>query len=181
MFGIFVILLAWIALWKLEVPYVGSGSLRDIKLVPFAPSGGAGGSAPVEVAINLVLFVPFGVYLGLSFAPNHKGMPIVPPQGRPDFLSRQVLMSRNVRGGPLVDAAMGGLNYQIEHHLFPSMPRPNLRRAQPIIRAYCERAVVSYAEVGLVESWGIVVRHLNAVGLRAEDTFSCPMAQQLRA
>ncbi len=90
-------------------------------------------------------------------------------------------MSRNVRGGPLVDAAMGGLNYQIEHHLFPSMPRPNLRRAQPIIRAYCERAGVSYAEVGLVESWGIVVRHLNAVGLRAEDTFSCPMAQQLRA
>lgn len=65
MFGIFVILLAWIVLWKLEVPYVGSGSLRDIKLVPFAPSGGAGGSAPVEVAINLVLFVPFGVYLGL--------------------------------------------------------------------------------------------------------------------
>ena len=61
-------------------------------------------------------------------------------------------MSRNVRGGPLVDLAMGGLNYQIEHHLFPSMPRPNLRRAQPIIRAYCDEHGVSYAEVGLVES-----------------------------
>ena len=138
------------------------------------PFGKASAFLGLELAV-------FGLCLGASFAPNHKGMPIVPPQGRPDFLSRQVLMSRNVRGGPLVDAAMGGLNYQIEHHLFPSMPRPNLRRAQPIIRAYCERAGVSYAEVGLVESWGIVVRHLNAVGLRAEDTFSCPMAQQLRA
>jgi hypothetical protein len=29
----------------------------------------------------------------------------------------------------LVDFALGGLNYQIEHHLFPSMPRPSLRRA----------------------------------------------------
>ena len=138
------------------------------------PFGKASAFLGLELAV-------FGLCLGASFAPNHKGMPIVPPQGRPDFLSRQVLMSRNVRGGPLVDAAMGGLNYQIEHHLFPSMPRPNLRRAQPIIRAYCDRAGVSYAEVGLVESWGIVVRHLNAVGLRAEDTFSCPMAQQLRA
>ncbi len=123
----------------------------------------------------------FGLCLGASFAPNHKGMPIVPPDARPDFLSRQVLMSRNVRGGPVVDFAMGGLNYQIEHHLFPNMPRPNLRRAQPIVRAHCERLGVSYTEVGLLSSWGIVVRHLNRVGLRAEDTFACPMAERLRA
>jgi fatty acid desaturase len=42
----------------------------------------------------------------------------------------------------VVDFLMGGLNYQIEHHLFPSMPRPNLRRAQPLVRAFCaERGV----------------------------------------
>ena len=123
----------------------------------------------------------FGLCLGASFAPNHKGMPIVPPGGRPDFLSRQVLMSRNVRGGPVVDFAMGGLNYQIEHHLFPSMARPNLRRAQPLAVRPHDRLGVDYTEVGLVESWVIVVRHLNAVGLRAEDTFDCPMALQLRA
>jgi fatty acid desaturase len=123
----------------------------------------------------------FGICLGGSFAPNHKGMPIVPPGGRPDFLSRQVLMSRNVRGGPVVDFAMGGLNYQIEHHLFPSMPRPNLKRAQPMIRAHCERLGVTYTEVGLFASWVIVVRHLNRVGLRAEDTFDCPMARRMRS
>ncbi len=49
----------------------------------------------------------FGLCLGGSFAPNHKGMPIVPPTMKIDFLQRQVLMSRNVRGGVLVDFAMG--------------------------------------------------------------------------
>ena len=76
----------------------------------------------------------FGLYLGCSFAPNHKGMPTLTEADRLDFLRRQVLTSRNVRGGCLVDFVLGGLNYQIEHHLFPSMPRPNLRHAQPIVR-----------------------------------------------
>jgi fatty acid desaturase len=117
----------------------------------------------------------FGVLLGAAFAPNHKGMPIVPATTRLDFLQRQVLTSRNIRGGPVVDAAMGGLNYQIEHHLFPSMPRPNLRRARPHVRAYCAEVGVPYTETGLLESYGIVVRHLNAVGLGARDPFLCPL------
>ena len=61
--------------------------------------------------------------MGCSFAPNHKGMPTIAPEEELDFLRRQVLTSRNVRGGLLTDFALGGLNYQIEHHLFPSMPR----------------------------------------------------------
>jgi fatty acid desaturase len=73
----------------------------------------------------------FGLYLGVSFAPNHKGMPILRREDKHDFLRRQVLTARNVRGGWFTDLALGGLNYQIEHHLFPSMPRPSLRRSQP--------------------------------------------------
>jgi fatty acid desaturase len=107
-------------------------------------------------------------------------MPIVPASMRLDFLRRQVLMSRNVRGGLVVDFALGGLNYQIEHHLFPSMPRPNLRRVQPLVREYCARHGVSYTEVGLLESYGIVVNYLNNVGLHARDPFGCPLAAQLR-
>jgi fatty acid desaturase len=91
-------------------------------------------------------------------------MPIVPPGGRPDFLSRQVLMSRNVRGGPVVDFAMGGLNYQIEHHLFPSMPRPHLRLARPLVRAHCEELGIPYAETGLVDSYRQALLHLHEVG-----------------
>jgi fatty acid desaturase len=137
------------------------------------PPGLAAGFFAVQMGL-------FGLLLGGSFAPNHKGMPIVPASMRLDFLRRQVLMSRNVRGGLVVDFALGGLNYQIEHHLFPSMPRPNLRRVQPLVREYCARHGVSYTEVGLLESYGIVVNYLNNVGLHARDPFGCPLAAQLR-
>ncbi|HEX5205551.1 MAG TPA: acyl-CoA desaturase [Actinoplanes sp.] len=104
----------------------------------------------------------FGVYLGLTFAPNHKGMPH--PDGSEDFLRKQVLTSRNVRGSRLVDAALGGLNYQIEHHLFPAMPTPNLRKAQPIVQQFCEETGVSYEMTSLTDSYAQALRHLHEVG-----------------
>lgn len=119
------------------------------------------GKALVFLAVHQGLF---GVYLGCTFAPNHKGMPTLGPGERLDFLRRQVLTSRNVRGGRLVDFAMGGLNHQIEHHLFPSMPTPNLRRARPIVRAYCGQLGVAYYETGLVSSYAQTLRHLHRVG-----------------
>jgi len=119
----------------------------------------------------------FGVYMGMSFAPNHKGMPLVPQGAKLDFLRRQVLMSRNIRGNRTLDFLMGGLNYQIEHHLFPSMPRPHLRRAAPTIRAFCEEYGVHYTETGLFRSYAIVTRHINRVGLGDKDPFACPLLE----
>jgi fatty acid desaturase len=106
----------------------------------------------------------FGLYLGVSFAPNHKGMPILAAGDNCDFLRRQVLTSRNVRGGWLTDLALGGLNYQIEHHLFPSMPRPNLRRSQPLISEFCRQQGLPYCEASLLGSYAQALGHLNAVG-----------------
>jgi fatty acid desaturase len=128
-----------------------------------------------------VQFGLFGLYMGSVFAPNHKGMPLVPRDAKIDFLRRQVLMSRNIRGNWLIDKFMGGLNYQIEHHLFPSMPRPNLRRLQPTVRAFCTRRGIAYTETSLHQSYGIVIRHLNKVGLAATDPFQCPLASQYRS
>ncbi|QIX27702.1 acyl-CoA desaturase [Nocardioides sp. JQ2195] len=121
-------------------------------------------SPGLAVAFIVVNQAVFGVYLGCSFAPNHKGMPTLTGDREPDFLRKQVLTSRNVRGGPVTDIALGGLNYQIEHHLFPSMPCANLRRARPIVREHCAALGVDYAETGLVESYGIALRHMHAVG-----------------
>jgi fatty acid desaturase len=123
----------------------------------------------------------FGLLLGGAFAPNHTGMPIVPHNEKIDFLRRQVLMSRNIRGGWATNFALGGLNYQIEHHLFPSMPRPNLRRAQPIVRDFCASHRVTYTETSLLSAYRIVVRYLNQVGLGASDPFRCPLVVQYRA
>jgi fatty acid desaturase len=106
----------------------------------------------------------FGLYLGLSFAPNHKGMEMLAPGDRLDFLRSQVLTSRNVRGGPVTDFLLGGLNHQIEHHLFPSMPTSALPRARTLVRAHCETLGLPYTETGLIDSYRQALRHLHAVG-----------------
>ncbi|WP_376765722.1 fatty acid desaturase family protein [Agromyces agglutinans] len=134
----------------------------------------------LAVAFLLVQLGVFGVYMGASFAPNHKGMPLIPRGARVDFLERQVLTSRNIRGGRLIDASMGGLNYQIEHHLFPSMARPALARTQQIVREYCRENDIPYTETGLFQSYGIVIDYLNRVGLAARDPFDCPMVSAYR-
>jgi fatty acid desaturase len=121
--------------------------------------------SPVKaVVFILVQQGLFGLYLGASFAPNHKGMPILRREDDHDFLRRQVLTSRNVRGGWFTDLALGGLNYQIEHHLFPSMPRPSLSRSQPLIREFCQQQGLPYCQASLVGSYAQALRYLHAVG-----------------
>jgi fatty acid desaturase len=109
----------------------------------------------------------FGIYLGCSFAPNHKGMRMLSKDEEMDFLRRQVLTSRNVTGGVPVGMLLGGLNWQIEHHLFPSMHRPNLRRAVPIVREFCENHGLPYAEANLLRSYQLAMGHLHDVGTSA--------------
>jgi fatty acid desaturase len=124
--------------------------------------------SPVKAIVFMVVQQGlFGLYMGASFAPNHKGMPILQLADNDDFLRRQVLTSRNVHGGWLTDLALGGLNYQIEHHLFPSMPRPSLRKSQPLIREFCQRHGLPYAQASFAGSYAQALRYLNAVGRQA--------------
>lgn len=121
----------------------------------------------------------FGVYMGASFAPNHKGMPIIDPSARLDFFTKQVRTSRNIRGGWWATWLMGGLNYQVEHHLFPSMPRLHLSKAREVVREYCAANDVPYTETSLGRSYMIVIEYLNRVGLSAgADPFDCPATAQ---
>jgi len=105
-----------------------------------------------------------GLYMGSAFAPNHKGMLVLSEHEKLDFFRRQVLTSRNVSGGPVVETLLGGLNYQIKHHLFPAMPRPCLRRCRTLVRAFCTQTGVFYSEKGLLGSYGDVLRTLHAAG-----------------
>ena len=106
----------------------------------------------------------FGLYLGATFAPNHKGMPILDAGSEhPDFLRRQVLTSRNITGGRLTALGLGSLNFQIEHHLFPSMPSANLRRCRPLVRRFCAEHAVAYTETGLFDSYRRVLRYLGNI------------------
>jgi fatty acid desaturase len=136
------------------------------------------GMAFAFLAVQLAVF---GVYMGASFAPNHIGMEIVPAGAKLDFLSKQVLTGRNVRGGFWMTAFMGGLNFQIEHHLFPSMSRPHLRRARTLVREACAREGIPYTETSLRRAYLIVLTYLREIGLYSGlATFDCPMVGQYR-
>jgi fatty acid desaturase len=116
------------------------------------------------LAFLVVQQAVFSVYLGISFAPNHKGMPIIETASEAGFARRQVVTARNVSGGWLTTFMLGGLNYQIEHHLFPSMPRPNLRRVQGLVRDFCAANELGYSEEGFVETFRQITQHMSDAG-----------------
>jgi len=105
----------------------------------------------------------FGFYMALVFAPNHKGMLVVRKDEAIDFLRLQVLTARNVKAHPITDFWYGGLNYQIEHHLFPSLARNQLRAAQVIIRRFCAEKGISYHETSMFQSYVEILEYLHIV------------------
>jgi fatty acid desaturase len=106
----------------------------------------------------------FGFYLGVSFLTNHVGMPTLSGTDDLGFLRRQVLTSRNLSGRAFTGFLFGGLDTQIEHHLFPSMPRANLRRARKLVRPFCLERRIDYAEQSPRRAWGEVLGHLRRAG-----------------
>ena len=114
------------------------------------------------VAFLLVNNVLTGLYMGTSFATNHKAMPLM--SEKLDFLHMQVLTARNVKSNLLTDLWYGGLNYQIEHHLFPSMPRNNYGKANKIIKAFCQRHSIEHYETGVFQTYKEIFRHFHQVG-----------------
>ncbi|MFC0114052.1 fatty acid desaturase family protein [Kibdelosporangium aridum] len=132
--------------------------------------------SPLQAILFIVVHQGLmGIYLGCSFAPNHKGMPILTKEQQVDHLRKQVLTSRNISGGRWVDGLLGGLNYQIEHHLFPHMPRPNLRRAQPIVENFCARHGIPYSKATLRNSYAQVLRHLHDAGAPLRNRTAAPV------
>ena len=112
------------------------------------------------IAVNQLMT---GLYIGSTFAPNHKGMLVLDGKTQLDFLRKQVLTSRNVKSSPVNDILYGGLNYQIEHHLFPSMPRNRLKEAQKIVIPFCKAHSISYHETGVVQSQREILQYLHQV------------------
>jgi fatty acid desaturase len=128
------------------------------------PSAFLGWSWLITFVIAQVLA---GLYLALVIAPNHKGMPTWPAGTPLSFVQRQVLSSRNNPPHPLTDFVFGGLNYQIEHHLFPTMPRAHFRAARRLVRPFCAQQGLTYEELGVWRAWRLVLSELQRVGVRA--------------
>lgn len=87
-----------------------------------------------------------GYTLALVFALNHNGMPVITEEKAEsmEFFEIQVVTGRDVSLSPIGDWFMGGLNYQIEHHVFPNMPRHNLPKVKPMVKALCQKYNINY-------------------------------------
>ena len=123
---------------------------------------------PGAALVNyLVMSAMVGVYLAALFIPNHVGMPIVSTDSPLGYVSRQVMTSRNFGRSALVAFLAGGLDSQIEHHLIPNVPHVRLRRARGVVREFCARHDLPYAQKGYVEIWRDVLAQFDRVGRTA--------------
>ena len=92
-----------------------------------------------------------GLYMGITFAPNHKGEKINDEHEEITWL-HQITSTRDLRPNWFVFHFFGGLNFQIEHHLFPGMPRMHYWKAQSIVKAFCARNNIEFSETSFFGS-----------------------------
>ncbi|MGV3570380.1 MAG: fatty acid desaturase family protein [Ramlibacter sp.] len=130
--------------------------LFGLALHALGPAGAA--------AFLSVHYVLAGLYLGAVFSCNHYGLPVLPPGSDLPEPDRTLRVTRNVRTGRLGDYLFGGLNYQIEHHLQPGLPRHALRAAAARTREWCRAGGRTYHETGWRDAMRAVFTQLHAAG-----------------
>jgi len=123
-----------------------------------------------------------GLFLALVFGLGHNGMATYDAETRPDFWKLQVTTTRNITGGHgfpqfFVDWLCGGLQYQVDHHLFPMMPRHNLAKCHKLVESFCKEWGVQYHEADLVVGTIEVLQHLAKVS----DDFLVDMINEFPA
>ncbi|KAM9807496.1 acyl-CoA 6-desaturase [Neosynchiropus ocellatus] len=81
-----------------------------------------------------------------------------------DWLTMQLQATCNVEKSLFNDWFSGHLNFQIEHHLFPTMPRHNFHKVAPLVQELCEKHGLHYQVKTLWEGLADVVRSLKTSG-----------------
>jgi fatty acid desaturase len=97
------------------------------------------------------------------FIPNHIGMRRLELGHELSYLEQQVTTSRNIGNPPLLDFYYGGLNSQIEHHLFPRVPHNRYREMRTVVREFCAERGIPYEQVSLYQALASVGQHLGAM------------------
>jgi len=121
-----------------------------------------------SVAFFMLMTCSCGWFLAIVFGLGHNGMATYDADARPDFWKLQVTTTRNITGGhgfpqAFVDWFCGGLHFQVDHHLFPSLPRHNLRKTHALVESFCKEWGVKYHEADLVDGTMEVLHHLSHV------------------
>lgn len=116
------------------------------------------------IALYSIVSAILGLYFGFSFIPNHIGMPVLTGEENLSYLEEQVITSRDIKGGKFLDIIFGGLNYQIEHHLFPNISRKNLCKIKSIVKDFCYKKNITYNDDTLAKAWRSIFVYLNDIG-----------------
>eukprot|EP00543_Licmophora_paradoxa_P004039 CAMPEP_0202450240 /NCGR_PEP_ID=MMETSP1360-20130828/8863_1 /ASSEMBLY_ACC=CAM_ASM_000848 /TAXON_ID=515479 /ORGANISM="Licmophora paradoxa, Strain CCMP2313" /LENGTH=486 /DNA_ID=CAMNT_0049068417 /DNA_START=44 /DNA_END=1504 /DNA_ORIENTATION=+ len=136
--------------------------------VAIVSSGYGAWSIPYSIMYFMITTCSCGFLLAIVFGLGHNGMATYEAVTRPDFWKLQVTTTRNITGGhgfpqAFVDWFCGGLQYQVEHHLFPGLPRHNLKKAHELVHSFCKEWGVKYHEADLVDGTREVLDHLQNV------------------
>ncbi|KAL3941810.1 MAG: hypothetical protein SGBAC_003890 [Bacillariaceae sp.] len=122
-----------------------------------------------SAALYLLVTASSGFYLAIVFGLGHNGMATYNADKRPDFWKLQVTTTRNITGGHglpqfFVDWICGGLQYQVDHHLFPGIPRHNLQKTHEFVESFCKEWGVKYHEADMYDGTIEVLECLKTVG-----------------
>ncbi len=122
-------------------------------------------SFPKSILLFFVVNISTGFYLLNVFAPNHKGMPQFAKNVKISFMEQQIMSSRNIYGSFFTDFVYMGLNYQIEHHLFPYTARNKLKQITPYVLKICAKRNLDFTQTTILQSNKIILSELNQVAL----------------
>lgn len=128
-----------------------------------------GGSGDLLWSYFLLMVVNFWnfIYLFGHFSLSHTFTGVVPETTHLLWFEYAVNHTVNISTkSALVSWVMGYLNFQIEHHMFPSMPQHKNALAAPYVRAFCERhaPALKYTEHSYKDAWRMMLSNLNEVG-----------------
>jgi fatty acid desaturase len=127
------------------------------------PCGLLGVPWALAVAVYLLPLTLLGPYLAAIFWVNHIGMPLVARAEAFSFLEHQVVTSRTVINPPRWHWVFGGLNFQVEHHLFPMVPSRRLAAVQPVVQRHLQGCGLPYCAVSWPAAVLAIHRHLRHV------------------
>jgi fatty acid desaturase len=151
----------WIEVACMTVHYVGWIVIPSIVWGPLA-----------AVGVYLAIWGMVGVYLALVFAPAHMGLPIVGEANHE--WEHQLATTRDLELPRAISFFFIGLDYQVEHHLFPRISHHNLPRAARITRAWCQRHGLRHQSAPYLSALADAERFMR-------DAWSKPAATQDRS
>ena len=88
-------------------------------------------------------------------------------RGIENFITSQLDGTMNIESSEYMDWFHGGLQFQIEHHLFPRLPRHNLRKAKKFVMEFCKLHKLSYKSVSFIEANRLLLKNLERVAIES--------------